>query len=237
MIRQFLTLTVSIVALISLSNSASASVCTIPDSNGYCIPGLVEGSYPYFDTAVKTTWDTKDNTLIASFDSSSGSGNDSTFFVSPTESYTVTSTQLDFDAVLDLVDMNETGNTAGAIEIWGHIGPPLDINDPPRELLMSADLTGRWRQDATDMSVVGFNTENIFCHASIEALVNCTASEVVYLDLDEAYDFSPGQEIKGHTKTKTAGAALTSVPLPAAVWLFGFGLLGLVGVARRKKAA
>jgi hypothetical protein len=29
----------------------------------------------------------------------------------------------------------------------------------------------------------------------------------------------------------------TPVPIPAAVWLFGSGLLGLVGVARRKKAA
>jgi hypothetical protein len=29
----------------------------------------------------------------------------------------------------------------------------------------------------------------------------------------------------------------TAVPVPAAVWLFGSGLLGLVGVARRKKAA
>lgn len=27
-----------------------------------------------------------------------------------------------------------------------------------------------------------------------------------------------------------------AVPVPAAVWLFGFGLLGLIGVARRKKA-
>ena len=26
------------------------------------------------------------------------------------------------------------------------------------------------------------------------------------------------------------------VPIPAAVWLFGTGLLGLIGVARRKKA-
>jgi len=26
------------------------------------------------------------------------------------------------------------------------------------------------------------------------------------------------------------------VPVPAAVWLFGSGLIGLVGVARRKKA-
>lgn len=32
-----------------------------------------------------------------------------------------------------------------------------------------------------------------------------------------------------------AGAAV--VPLPAAVWLFGSGLLGLVGIARRKKTA
>jgi hypothetical protein len=32
-------------------------------------------------------------------------------------------------------------------------------------------------------------------------------------------------------------AAPTAVPVPAAVWLFGSGLLGLVGIARRKKKA
>lgn len=32
-------------------------------------------------------------------------------------------------------------------------------------------------------------------------------------------------------------AAVSSVPVPAAVWLFGSGLVGLAGVARRKKAA
>jgi len=29
---------------------------------------------------------------------------------------------------------------------------------------------------------------------------------------------------------------IAPVPVPAAVWLFGSGLLGLIGVARRKKA-
>jgi hypothetical protein len=31
--------------------------------------------------------------------------------------------------------------------------------------------------------------------------------------------------------------AQSAVPLPATVWLFGSGLLGLIGMARRKKVA
>jgi hypothetical protein len=30
---------------------------------------------------------------------------------------------------------------------------------------------------------------------------------------------------------------ISQVPIPAAVWLFGSGLLGLIGIARRKKSA
>jgi hypothetical protein len=37
------------------------------------------------------------------------------------------------------------------------------------------------------------------------------------------------------TSTSFSGN-ITPVPVPAAVWLFGSGLLGLVGIARRKKA-
>lgn len=40
----------------------------------------------------------------------------------------------------------------------------------------------------------------------------------------------------GVTWTSDSGVFLSAVPVPAAVWLFGSGLLGLVGIARRKKS-
>lgn len=37
--------------------------------------------------------------------------------------------------------------------------------------------------------------------------------------------------------TGTLSAGVSEVPVPAAVWLFGSGLVGLAGIARRRKAA
>ena len=60
--------------------------------------------------------------------------------------------------------------------------------------------------------------------------INPATEEIVDVNFGEEYitdlAFDPGQ--------LTLAAA---VPVPAAVWLFGSGLLGLVGMARRKKAA
>ena len=52
-----------------------------------------------------------------------------------------------------------------------------------------------------------------------------------FLGFNANFTVSPG----GPTGAAYAGAA-SVVPVPAAVWLFGSGLLGLVGVARRKAA-
>ena len=46
----------------------------------------------------------------------------------------------------------------------------------------------------------------------------------------------PGHPALGSFVTWTVHGVASPVPVPAAVWLFGSGLLGLVGVARRKKA-
>lgn len=58
-----------------------------------------------------------------------------------------------------------------------------------------------------------------------------------------AWDIYMGQGDLGDTSKSTSYYAwavhsgdVSAVPVPAAVWLFGSGLIGLIGIARRKKA-
>ena len=61
-------------------------------------------------------------------------------------------------------------------------------------------------------------------------------------DTNYAWDFNMGFGLQGaYQKTNNyyawavlSGDVISAVPVPAAVWLFGSGLLGLLGIARRK---
>jgi len=58
------------------------------------------------------------------------------------------------------------------------------------------------------------------------------------LDVDDergGLDFLPTYDSTGNAVV-FADWRISTVPVPAAVWLFGSGLMGLVGVARRKKS-
>jgi hypothetical protein len=96
-----------------------------------------------------------------------------------------------------------------------------------QQTLMTADLTGDWDSSG---QLIGFNTMNIQCGDAIKAITTCTSAEVIYLNLLDSLDLG-GSKGKYHT----TGLAVTSVPVPAAAWLFGSGLIGLVGVSRRRK--
>jgi hypothetical protein len=50
-----------------------------------------------------------------------------------------------------------------------------------------------------------------------------------------AFDGTPYSE-KFNVTLNGVAAVVPEVPVPAAVWLFGSGLIGLVGVARRKRS-
>jgi hypothetical protein len=88
---------------------------------------------------------------------------------------------------------------------------------------MSADLTSANLVD--DPYLWGFNTTNIWC--SPELLLECTMSESVYVALSNAFSGDFGRNFV------SMGIAITTVPVPAAIWLFG-SALGLLGWARRR---
>lgn len=87
------------------------------------------------------------------------------------------------------------------------------------------------------------------------ALVDSDTFEIVYLDdgsIAGRSDLLPGTPFTPFAGNWTYGKGtgvdgsgvgigglytLSAVPVPAAIWLFGSGLLGLVGIARHKKAA
>ena len=104
-----------------------------------------------------------------------------------------------------------------------------------RGIVSGSDISGKGTLVTADLSsfdydsglgLIGFNTENLQCYISG---IHCTTSESVYLKLEQL-GFSTYLR-----RYSSSALAVTNLPLPAAVWLFGVGLIGLVGISRRKK--
>lgn len=73
------------------------------------------------------------------------------------------------------------------------------------------------------------------CTGALGGTGNCTADSLIDPSEDSA-GFA-GQYTQWDFAVSVDPAHVGAVPVPAAVWLFGSGLIGLVGVARRKKTA
>jgi hypothetical protein len=69
--------------------------------------------------------------------------------------------------------------------------------------------------------------------ADVPGSVSCVGTECTFTNL-EWQSLIVGGPFNGKTGTFTLSGTATIVPAPAAVWLFGSGLLGLVGIARRR---
>lgn len=98
------------------------------------------------------------------------------------------------------------------------------------QLVYGGDLTAfGW---SGTLGILEFEIGNLagWAHDMLEPT---SVSEHIYLDLDP-FDLNGVSSVKSFNAIADTGFAV--VPVPAAVWLFGSGLLGLVGLARRKRA-
>lgn len=197
------------VLLVAAMTSSSAYAATI-------IPGITDPSLPQFKHSVKLTANN------GSWTAKTNNGNKAFTFNDGTNIWGGDGFKFNFSANFD----KQTGVfDGGNISIQGTI-PDLGITDK-MTVLMSADLSSFGY--LPNSSLLGFNTANIVCDPGLG--VRCTKAESVVFELgmDIGATFDP------LAKLHTTAIATTSVPVPAAVWLFGSGL-GLLGViAKRKK--
>jgi hypothetical protein len=182
--------------------------------NGCNLPGITPGSFPYFDQAVDVKYKETKNGFKINAKFLSGSQRSS--LVAAGDVFGIENTKYKLKAKM------KNGDLSGTVSIKGKM---KDLGINKQRLLMEANLVSFDHAG----NLVGFDTTDIMCHQSIEAAIGaCSSSESVYLSLIEDIFES------GASKVNTAGVSVTTVPVPAAVWLFASGLLGLAGMARRR---
>ncbi len=143
---------------------------------------------------------------------------------------------------LDVSLVNYIGEDTGS----GGPGFAADLGGSPQTM-------GNWT--VTDMSIthLAFKADTYFILAEVQApngtydmtdigdgagfnLLLATCPAAICNTGPRAYTISDFQNLGGQFSDLSNVRAFSVVPVPAAVWLFGSGLLGLVGIARRKRA-
>ncbi len=188
-----------------------------PSSSGCSLTGVRTSGFPYFDQGVNINYLARkdgDFFLKARYNKNSDI---SALVISALKMYDIEKTKISVKVKV------EGGVAKGSVRIKGII-PELGMTH--REKLMSAQLEGAWALSA-DGQLLGFNTMDIMCNDILP--ITCTEAESIYLTLMDAITEST-------KKLKTTGEAITTVPIPAALWLMGSGLLGLAGMARGKRS-
>jgi len=216
-------------------------------------PGVVAPSFPLFLDTNETIKVTKNGTGANTFWTMTGTGSTTSFFGSLLKSY-----DLGSDSVKYVANFNSAGQlitSMGGTTLTNY----LQINGSlpagkfgntswvaqPNELLLKADLTsvGTWNGVA-----LGFATHFTGGWAALNtALTGGSKGESLWLtglsadfsNLVKALDGNNGNgtlsSLFGGNKTITGVVSVSSVPVPAAVWLFGTGLMSLLA-GRRKNA-
>lgn len=237
--------TTMVISLLMCSPFGSAQATSLeynPDGTvqGYSLPGINPAGSPNFENNTSISWDStfrlkKDDsirrgtaTLNATYDAGTFLFNTtSDSYLVTNGSYTLSST-FTYNTNTGLFEVKR-----GSVVINGDVDT---ANGTASGNLFTASLDS-W---AFDNTLIGFNTTINHRKSSICGVFGCTTNESAYLSLLND-NFDP-LTLGNYTKDKAAykyaftsgGLAVTTIPIPAAAWLFGSGLIGLIGIARRR---
>ena len=140
-----------------------------------------------------------------------------------------------FDAVLTVSNAGPTATLSGNLLFDG-----TGFLNPSSTLSVDFDGSNGFLTDTTigflpgDICCSGTGDPNSFKDIDGSLVMSLWGANWDYGD-DSAFDSSLLKPYLGSTLGMDLRVELTVVPVPAAVWLFGSGLIGLIGIARRKK--
>jgi hypothetical protein len=167
-----------VMGVLALSSSSGfAYTMSCPDSeafplNGCSLPGLVDGSFPYFDNVVFVNYKEKTEDVFSVRAKNYKGSVGNSLVVDDETSYLIEKAKYDLKASVD------GGVATGTITIGGTIDG--------EKFTLKADLLGDWNASG-DGTLWGFNTTNIVCSDLINTLTGgCTTAKVVFLNLLEA---------------------------------------------------
>ena len=130
---------------------------------------------------------------------------------------------------LDLVNLASTGFADGAIGTTLPIYTLGDINTTPFVFDLFASIPnlldiGGWQLGIDSLSIAGPRNTSTLTMSGTGTLSG------------NGYDATIANwSFSAQDTGSTFSMTVTAVPVPAAVWLFGAGLIGLIGVARRQR--
>lgn len=213
---------VLMLATIGIGSVHATSLTYNPDGTvvGFSLPGITPAGNPNFENTVKLKVKKKGQKGYKL--KVRKKGKDQFLNSSPLDSLQIKGGNYKLDAMFD-----PFGNfLEGTLKIKGKVDTPLG---KAKGTLMTATLTSFAYTSDLSSSLLGFNTSDIVCNSVIDDWLACTSNESVYIELDEG-GFAP--TVKNF---KSNGLSVATVPVPAAVWLFGSGLIALAGMTRRRK--
>ena len=122
-------------------------------------------------------------------------------------------------------------------------GTALTIGDAGGEVRFTDNMDGSWSAEVFDVNDISGGSITLSVDDSFVLGMTWDGgasyyaeSNAVLVNAPDDYRISfEGQDVTGASVTgRTLAIDVAPVPVPAAAWLFGSGLLGLVGVARRR---
>ena len=133
----------------------------------------------------------------------------------------------DFD--VEVASMTQPVNLSGSYQI---AGPAESVSG-----LFSFSLSPTMFVDLGSLNTLNYPQSTTLSPVSIysDSSYPFIYENILYDVYVDGFHFVNSHNFLGISTTNPL--TLNAVPLPPALWLFGFGLIGLIGISRRKKAA